>query len=433
MPGTQRVLSNRIELEAKTQHQNLIYKDYVCMSTYTVSEKTKVTLYLEEDLVGRAKKSDLNMSKIANNALKQQFGLGKETSRQKNLREILQDIEEDGRLHSFGFKIGGLELENIGKFDELSLEFQDGLNVIHGPNASGKSTIIRGIANAVTPGAAEFRGGVVKRDQASGSVDVRLEDPAVFRQFGSDPQYDSGENGVLLLGAPFARLSHDHAQEMVEQLKRDIDSQIILTTINEELAGRADNSIRIRSFTEERLEEVQEELQEVESKLGERRERLRQVSVEIDELESEIEAQQTSKLRLDSLGDEKENILESIEQTEMYVSDLNEELGSVDERLENTESEREIGMLEERRENLSEKLTQKSEQLEEYSERLEEVETNINELEDVSEQLQDLRASIGHKRDLRRKLQEEVEVLQDKAADLSQEQQDIQEGMEVSR
>ncbi len=398
-----------------------------------MGEKTKATLYLEEDLVGRAKESDLNMSKIANNALKQQFGIGRETSKQKNLRELLKDVDEDGRLYSFGFKIAGLELENIRAFDELSLDFQDGLNVIYGPNGTGKSSVIQGIASAVTHNATEADDGLLKHDQDSGSAKVRLEKSVMFRQFDRGNQYDSGENSVLLLDTPFAGYGDEYSREMLDRLKKDFNSQIILTTLDGELTDMADNSIRLRSFTEERLVEVRDRIADTENELSYHKERLADVTSEIDELEEEIENLQASRHELGSLEDEREEVQQSIEKTRASVDETRERLESVEASLEDADSERKIGMLEERRDNLSEQLHRESEQLEEYSRRLEDIESDISELDDESENLQDLRDHLEEKLEKRRELEESIEMLKRKHADLCEEHAEIKEAMEVSK
>jgi len=398
-----------------------------------MTEKTKATLYLEEDLVRRAKESDLNMSEIANNALKQRFGLERETSRQRNLRELLQEVDEDGRLHSLASKVAGLELENIRKFDELSLEFQDGLNVIYGPNGSGKSTICEAVVNTVASSTGEVHREFVKHGRNSGSVRVELEDPVVFRQFSSGGQYDEGEGGVLLLDNPFVNYDEDYAREMVEQLAKEIDSQVILTTIHRGLGEEADNRIRLRSHTEERLEEVQEDLEEMEDELEMRKGRLMEATEEIEEIEHQIEDLQESKYRIETLEEEREDLLESIDELEREVGSLEAEVESVDAQLEETDSEREIGRLEERRDNLSTQLDEKREKLEMYRDHLDEIEGALGKLEESYEELQELRGRLEHKRNLRHELEDEVEELHTEVEVLREEKKEIKDNMEVAR
>lgn len=89
-------------------------------------------------------------------------------------------------------KITRLKLENFRKFDDFDLEFSPGLNLIRGPNESGKSTIVRSIVAALfeKPSGGTARG---KLNARWGSATA----PAVLMEF-------DDEDGHYVLVKDFA-------------------------------------------------------------------------------------------------------------------------------------------------------------------------------------------------------------------------------------
>lgn len=393
-----------------------------------MSEKTKATLYLEQDVVNQAKESDLNMSEIANNALKKRFGLEQETSKQRDLRVLLQDAREEGRLYTLPFKIAGVEADNIGKFEELDLAFEDGLNVIYGPNGAGKTTVIEAVVNAVRPekeAGKEF----VKYDRNSGSVELELEQHSIERQFVPNSNYD--EDGVLLLDAPFIYTAEDDIPSLVKQLQDRFSSQVILTTANRDLVDYADNVIRLRSFTQERMEELEDEIEELESEAMERKDRLTVLISEIEELENRLDEVKESRYEVESLREDREELEASVEKVEMKIERIKVKIDSVEKDLEEAESEKEEGRFEERLEHLRNTLGMKREQLEEYEDKLEEVEEKIQQVEETSQEVEDLRTELEHKRDQKHDLEDELELLYKELEELQEERKELEEKMEV--
>ncbi|MCX6661193.1 MAG: ATP-binding protein [Euryarchaeota archaeon] len=58
----------------------------------------------------------------------------------------LKSLVAEGRCVFLSYHVDFLDLRNIGKFVEKHLEFAD-VNVIHGNNGRGKSTIVRAISS----------------------------------------------------------------------------------------------------------------------------------------------------------------------------------------------------------------------------------------------------------------------------------------------
>ena len=112
--------------------------------------KKKTLLHLDSDLVEKAKKENLDISRLTEEAIKEAL----KVTIPKTARDYLQMIiveagREEARyceVHLLPFQIESLKLENIGPFKEFEAKFKkEGINVIYGPCGSGKSTILRAI------------------------------------------------------------------------------------------------------------------------------------------------------------------------------------------------------------------------------------------------------------------------------------------------
>ncbi|MEM2112147.1 MAG: AAA family ATPase [Candidatus Bathyarchaeia archaeon] len=112
--------------------------------------KKKTLLYLDSDLVEKAKKENLDISKLTEEAIKETLKVTIPKTARDYLQIILAEAgREDARyceVHLLPFQIESLRLEDVGPFKEFEAKFKKGaLNVIYGPCGSGKSTIVRAI------------------------------------------------------------------------------------------------------------------------------------------------------------------------------------------------------------------------------------------------------------------------------------------------
>jgi post-segregation antitoxin (ccd killing protein) len=112
--------------------------------------KKNTLLYLDVDLVERAKKENVNISRLAEDALKEALKIAVPRTAREYLLRALADAGREqafyGEAYLLPFQIESLKLENVGPFQDFEAKFRKGaLNVIYGPCGSGKSTIIRSI------------------------------------------------------------------------------------------------------------------------------------------------------------------------------------------------------------------------------------------------------------------------------------------------
>jgi hypothetical protein len=112
--------------------------------------KKNTLLYLDSDLVERAKKENINISKLAEDALRQVLNISPPRTAHEYIRRVLADAGDEnafyGEAYLLPFQIESLRLENVGPLKEFEAEFsRDAINVIFGLGGSGKSFIIRSI------------------------------------------------------------------------------------------------------------------------------------------------------------------------------------------------------------------------------------------------------------------------------------------------
>lgn len=101
-------------------------------------------------MVERAKRENINVSKLAEDALRQALNISSPRTAHEYIRRVLADAGRENAFHGeaylLPFQIESLKLENVGPFKEFETEFcRDAINVIFGLDGSGKSFIIRSI------------------------------------------------------------------------------------------------------------------------------------------------------------------------------------------------------------------------------------------------------------------------------------------------
>ena len=113
--------------------------------------KKNTLLYLDNNLVDKAKEANINISQFVEKKLKEELRAARPKTASEYLQKIVSDTNLDGNsfygeAYQLPFQIESLKLENVGLFKSFELTFKkDTVNLISGPNGSGKSTILRSI------------------------------------------------------------------------------------------------------------------------------------------------------------------------------------------------------------------------------------------------------------------------------------------------
>ena len=198
---------------------------------YVVFMKKNTLLYLDGDLVEKAKRENINISRLAEDALKQALNIRPPLTARDYLQRVLEDAGGESALYGeaylIPFQIESLRLENVGPFKRFEAEFsRDSVNVIFGLGGSGKSFIIRSILLAF--------GRHHKYFQTSDSGKVTLK---LFPDQGSVSVTTSVENQsditrgykCLLADDIFQRAPRNMIPALYEEMK-NLKIQIIVTT-----------------------------------------------------------------------------------------------------------------------------------------------------------------------------------------------------------
>lgn len=111
--------------------------------------KRNTLLYLDSDIVQLAKKFDLNMSEIAENAIKTRVVTHLSSGERALVFDAyLEDLERRHECYVLPFAVKSIRLKNVRAVEELSARFELGANLVHGKIATGKTTVISLIAGA---------------------------------------------------------------------------------------------------------------------------------------------------------------------------------------------------------------------------------------------------------------------------------------------
>jgi len=118
-----------------------------------VMKKKNTLVYLDSDLVERAKRENINISRLTEEALKQALEIETPRTAKEHLRRLLAEVRSESSLYGetylLPFQIKSSKLTKVGPFDDFEARFsRNSINLIQGPCGSGKSTIIRSILHA---------------------------------------------------------------------------------------------------------------------------------------------------------------------------------------------------------------------------------------------------------------------------------------------
>lgn len=399
-----------------------------------MSKKTKATLYLEKDTIEQAKKSNFNISEIANRALRERLGLEKETKRQESLRQLLESGKREGKLYFMPFHIKSLELENVGKFNDLKLEFSDGLNLIYGPNGSGKTTIFESIKKVFDPDSEENVGDFVKQDKNRGRVSIKIEaeNNKVEKNFnvGGRTIKEFKERGVVIADDLFIGLDEEDKSEIFDDLRESIESQMIVTTVNRDLAQLAGNAIKLYSYTEERKKEIEERIAGLSMMLEENKKDLEYLEKKIKETEAERGRLKKSQYEFESLKDQKAKFGEYSSELNIFRNELESEIENTEQKFENIESEREKGRLEERLKHLRNELAEKNSEYEDLVSRKEDIQEKMSMIDMEKDRLESLREKIERMMEEKNATMDKIDALEGEIKELKDEREEIESRLE---
>lgn len=222
--------------------------------------KKNTLLYLDENLVRTAKRLGLNLSEVTEVALRERILpmlSGGERQLIFGFDQYLSDLQEESRCYELPSELEGAEFRNVGPFNEFKVKFKPGINVVLGPNASGKSMMVKAIALAFgqlkwarmrSPGVEAYQAqAFLKQGKKAGWVKIHIrKTPTVKLKLGTD----RAERSVMctLLDEPLDLTDDGHKREFMEWLRRR-GGQVILFTHDESFVGPSVHVVRLGRVT----------------------------------------------------------------------------------------------------------------------------------------------------------------------------------------
>jgi len=184
--------------------------------------KKNTMLSLDEELVKKARENNLNISKIAEESLKKNIlsrsHFGKKAA--EDFGKYLKDLKIGQEIYFLPFKIKSINAEKIGPIKKLNIDLKE-KNLVYGPNASGKSILLRAISS--TFGNKEFFSEWVNENSKI-EIELDNEKNKVKTNFKEDPK-------CILIDGSHEVLEGKYFLEFLKYLNK-LKSQIIITGLS---------------------------------------------------------------------------------------------------------------------------------------------------------------------------------------------------------
>lgn len=246
--------------------------------------KKNTLLYLDEDLVRLAKKLNINISRLAEEALKEKLLSLLPKSEKKLLEKSimthffdhLHHLREEGYCYFLRIPIKEVKIKNIWKIDSLILSFTKGLNIIYDPEEKAKNIVINGILETLGRSKPV---GLSEESKALGEIFGKMDDlffhPDLKRgeflrllqvgRWKRDGEirlkffdgeivvnYSSGERETrvksILLDEPVLTFNKRLKEKFIKWLRKNYKCQIIIGTKDKDLVKFAENLIDFRKI-----------------------------------------------------------------------------------------------------------------------------------------------------------------------------------------
>ena len=204
---------------------------YIC----TMAKKNTL-LYLDSHLVDLAKKYNINISKITEDAIKSNLFLSKEgeTWDYEEYMELLCEKEE---CFFLPFQIKEVYLSNIGVFEDKKIKFKEGMNLVIGENATGKTTLLRAIAESF--GVIKSKYPLLRNNEKKKTYNGKIEITTTSNKLTTGYALKDGkvttirDNQCILIDDPHGIMTEKNKNNFLKWLSKKYNCQIIITSLEE--------------------------------------------------------------------------------------------------------------------------------------------------------------------------------------------------------
>lgn len=271
-----------------------------------------------------------------------------------------------------------LAAENIGGIESETVDFDTGTTLVVGTNASNKTSLLRSVEFALGIDELPMRSGTDEAGVQLSFDGITVERTAKRNGAGyrieGDGWVGDPEDALLvrrfacLLGTNPLRSAVARNEDVESLLKEPMD----IEALEDERARKLQRKRELRRDLE-RLEDVDEQLDEREAILETKRERTDELESELDELYDEQESTESTDDRLQELRDERtdlraerDNYANQIEELEATIDRLEErkaDMGAELEAAREAAADFDVDQLKQRRESIQEELSQVTERI----------------------------------------------------------------------
>ncbi|WP_420191843.1 archaea-specific SMC-related protein [Haloplanus salinarum] len=210
-------------------------------------------------------------------------------------------------------RTGRIEVRNVGGIDETSVEFEPGITVLTGRNATNRTSLLRSIMAVMGSDDASL-----KADADEGQVEFTVGDERYRRTFtrtngsvtiGGEPFLDDPEFADLfafLLESNEARRFVARGDDLRELIMRPVDTEAIRTEIREleREKSRIDDDLDSLADLKGDLPELERKRSRLEDDIETKRAELEDKEAEIEALDADIDKTRAEKQELESRLDD---------------------------------------------------------------------------------------------------------------------------------
>jgi chromosome segregation ATPase len=229
-----------------------------------------------------------------------------------------------------------IDVRNVGGIEEASVEFEPGITVLTGRNATNRTSLLRSIMAVMGSDDASL-----KADADEGRVEFSVGDERYFRTFtrtngsvttGGEPFLDDPEFAELfafLLESNEARRSVARGEDLRELIMRPVDTEAIRTEIREleREKSRIDDDLDSLADLKGELPELERKRGRLEDDIETKRAELEDKEAEIEALDADIDKTRAEKQELESRLDD---LREKRSELERVRSDIDLQQDSIE-------------------------------------------------------------------------------------------------------
>ena len=271
-----------------------------------------------------------------------------------------------------------LSVENIGGISETELQFDPGVSVLTGRNATNRTSLLQAIMAGLGSNQVSLKGAADK-----GKVGLKIGDTEYTRnlersngtvRFSGDPYLDDSTLADLfafLLESNEARRTVARGDDLRDVIMRPVDADAIQAEISQLKSERSDidEQIQERQQLKEKLPKLEEQRKELREELEKKEEELESKREDLEDLSADADEARAEQTELEQKMQTLQRKRSDLEDTEFEIESQQESLESLRSEYEDVEAEYE---------QLTDKDTQDIDQ----------VEAEVNRLHEQKQQLQ---------------------------------------------